>query len=166
MARAASRWQTQRGKLARFVSQENLRKIWSVPLGPSYSGPIVVGDRVFTTETMKRKSDSVKAFDSKTGKQLWSTEWLGAMSVPFFAKSNGDWIRSTPAYDDGRLYVAGMRDVLVCLDANDGKQIWKVDFPEKFGTPVPSFGFVCSPLDRRGCSVCSGRWRFLQTRTK
>ena len=35
------------------------------------------------------------------------------MTVPFFAKANGDWIRSTPAYDDGRLYVAGMKDVFI-----------------------------------------------------
>lgn len=128
------------------LSQDVLRKTWSVPLGPSYSGPIVVGGQVFSTETKDRKSEVVSAFDSSTGKKLWSTEWLGAMSVPFFAKSNGDWIRSTPAYDDGRLYVAGIRDVLVCLNAKDGKEIWKVDFPKKFGTSLPSFGFVCSPL--------------------
>ena len=124
----------------------SLKKKWSVSLGPSYSGPIVVDKMIFTTETRDRKSEVVKAFDSETGSEVWSTEWLGAMSVPFFAKSNGDWIRSTPAYDDGKLYVAGMRDVLVCIDAKNGKQVWKVDFPEKFGTSVPSFGFVCSPL--------------------
>ena len=70
----------------------------------------------------------------------------GAMSVPFMAKRNGDWIRSTPAYDGESLYVAGMRDVLVCLDAKTGKQRWRVDFVEQFKTPLPDFGFVCSPL--------------------
>ena len=39
-----------------------------------------------------------------------------------------------------------MRDVLVCLDAASGKERWKVDFVEKFGTALPAFGFVCSPL--------------------
>ncbi len=70
----------------------------------------------------------------------------GALHVPFFAKSNGDWIRSTPALDADRLYVAGMRDVLVCLDARDGKEIWRKDFVEELGAPLPDFGFVCSPL--------------------
>jgi len=68
------------------------------------------------------------------------------MSVVFIAKRNGDWIRSTPAYDGQSLYVAGMRDVLVCLNADSGKERWRVDFVEEFKTPLPPFGFVCSPL--------------------
>jgi outer membrane protein assembly factor BamB len=123
-----------------------LKKQWSVELGPSYSGPIVVGNRVFTTETRDKKYEVVTAFDRKSGDKIWSTQWQGAMSVPFFARANGSWIRSTPVYSDGRLYVAGIRDVLVCLDAETGTEIWKVDFPASLGTSVPSFGFVCSPL--------------------
>jgi outer membrane protein assembly factor BamB len=68
------------------------------------------------------------------------------MTVPFFAASNGSWIRSTPAYDGERLYVAGMRDVLVCLDAKTCKEEWRVDFVKELKTALPDFGFVCSPL--------------------
>ncbi len=123
-----------------------LQLTWRVPLEPSYSGPIVGADRVFTTETKDKKTEVVTAYDRATGRQLWRTEWPGALSVPFFAKANGDWIRATPALDGDRLYVAGMRDVLVCLDARDGKEIWRKDFVKELATPVPDFGFVCSPL--------------------
>jgi outer membrane protein assembly factor BamB len=125
---------------------DRLKEIWRVPLGPSYSGPIVAKDLVFTTETKNQQSEVVYALDRKDGKERWRREWTGALSVPFFAKSNGDWIRATPAYDGGRLYVAGMRDVLVCLDAKTGAEIWRIDFVETFKTPLPAFGFVCSPL--------------------
>lgn len=125
---------------------ERLQRKWRVELGPSYSGPIVSNDRVFVTETKDRKFEVVSALDRATGKQIWTFEWEGALSVPFFAKSNGDWIRSTPAFDGERLYVAGMRDVLVCLNAADGKELWRKDFVKELNTPVPSFGFVCSPL--------------------
>ncbi|MCA8989829.1 MAG: PQQ-binding-like beta-propeller repeat protein, partial [Planctomycetaceae bacterium] len=74
------------------------------------------------------------------------TSWPGAMNVPFFASPNGSWIRSTPALDENRLYVAGMRDVLVCLEGQTGKILWQVDFVEKLGTPLPAFGFASSPL--------------------
>jgi outer membrane protein assembly factor BamB len=117
-----------------------------VELGPSYSGPIVGTERVFTTETKDKKLEVVRAFDRKAGKQVWCAQWEGALSVPFFAKSNGDWIRSTPALDGDRLYVAGMRDLLVCLDALGGKEIWRKDFVKELGSPLPDFGFVCSPL--------------------
>lgn len=128
------------------LRDEHWKREWRVDLGPSYSGPLVTADRVFTTETLDRAKEVVRAFERTTGKTVWSVEWEGALSVPFFAKSNGDWIRSTPAFDGERLYVAGMRDVLVCLRASDGKQLWRRDFVAEMKTPVPSFGFVCSPL--------------------
>ena len=128
------------------LDTNHLRQVWRVELGPSYSGPIVGADRVFTTESKDKRFEVVTALDRSTGKELWRAQWEGAMSVPFFAKSNGDWVRSTPALDGDRLYVAGMRDVLVCLDTRDGKEVWRKDFVKELGTPLPDFGFVCSPL--------------------
>ena len=128
------------------LDTNHLQQIWRAELGPSYSGPIVSGDRVFTTETKDKKFEVVTAFDRQTGKELWRAQWEGSVSVPFFAKSNGDWIRSTPALDGDRLYVAGMRDVLVCLDGQTGKECWRFDFVKKLDAPAPDFGFVCSPL--------------------
>ena len=128
------------------LDADHLLQVWRVELGPSYSGPILSGERVFTTETRDKKLEVVTAFDRKSGKQLWRVEWAGAVSVPFFAKSNGDWIRATPACDGESLFVAGMRDVLVCLDAQTGKERWRFDFVKQLEAPVPDFGFVCSPL--------------------
>ncbi len=128
------------------LDTNHLRQLWRVELGPSYSGPIVYGDRVFTTESKEKKFEVVTAFDRNSGKKLWRAQWEGAMTVPFFAKSNGDWIRATPACDGESLFVAGMRDVLVCLDAQTGKERWRVDFVKKLDTPAPDFGFICSPL--------------------
>lgn len=128
------------------LSQDNLSQVWRVPLAESYSGPIVTAEFVYTTESRDRKNEAVVALDRTTGKEVWRVEWEGAMSVPFFANRNGSWIRSTPAHDGESLYVAGMKDVLVCLDARTGAEHWRVDFVKEFGTPVPAFGFVCSPL--------------------
>lgn len=135
-----------------------LRRAWHVDgLGPSYSGPVVTADRVFVTETRDGKEEVVRALVRSTGKVDWELSWPGSMSVPFFARKNGSWIRSTPAWDGERLYVAGMRDVLVCLDGSTGRELWRVDFVKRFETPLPSFGFVCSPLlDETGVYVQAG----------
>ena len=127
-------------------SFDSLNQIWRVELGPGYSGPIVWGDRVFVTETKDEKFEIVRALDKMTGRELWSTQWEGSLSVPFFAKANGDWIRSTPACDGRSLFVGGMRDRLVCLKLDDGGIRWQIDFPALYGSDVPGFGFVCSPL--------------------
>jgi len=158
------------------LTQERLTEVWQVEgLGPSYSGPIIATDRVFTTESVDEEEEVVRAFDRRTGKELWSARWEGAMEVPFFAAKNGSWIRSTPAWDGEALYVGGMRDTLVCLAGDDGSVRWRVDFPA-LGHDEPAFGFVCSPLvvgehvfvQAGGALVCLARrdgavqWRALE----
>jgi outer membrane protein assembly factor BamB len=140
------------------LSGESLKQIWRIDnLGPSYSGPIVAADRVFTTETIDKKIEVVTAFDRRSGKELWKVKWDGAITVPFFAAKNGSWIRSTPAYDGKTLFVAGIRDVLVALDGETGQERWRVDFVKEFDAPPPDFGFVCSPLvDETGVYVQAG----------
>jgi outer membrane protein assembly factor BamB len=128
------------------LNTNSLVELWRIPLGPSYSGPIVYGEQVFVTETLKKKEEVVRALDRETGDVIWTRRWPGCIKVPFFARANGSWIRSTPACDGPRLYVGGIRDVLVCLDTSSGDEIWRVDFVESFGSPSPNFGFVCSPL--------------------
>lgn len=134
------------GSFPGSVAEGALSKLWRVELSPGYSGPIVVGDRVFTTETENRETEIVRALNRQTGEEIWRASWPGAMTVPFFAKANGDWIRATPACDGERLYVAGMCDVLVCLNVRSGKELWRFDFVGKLETPMPAFGFASSPL--------------------
>ena len=132
--------------LANQANLDNLERKWRVEVEESYSGPIVVGKKVFVTETKDRKFEVVRCLDRETGKQIWEAQWEGAMKVPFFAAANGNWIRSTPTYNDGLLFVCGMRDVLVCLNAETGEQVWKINFPEQYETKLPDFGYVSSPL--------------------
>ena len=66
--------------------------------------------------------------------------------MPFVAKANGDWVRSTPAWDSETLYVGDMAEVVVALDGATGFELWRVDFPRRYATPVADFGFASSPL--------------------
>ena len=103
------------------LSDQSLARLWRVELDSSYSGPIVSESTVFVTGTRNKKTEVITALDRKSGGKLWEVEWPGTMTVPFFASSNGSWIRSTPAYDGSTLFVAGMCDVLVALDGKTGK---------------------------------------------
>ena len=128
------------------LDEAHLVRKWRVELPPSYSGPIISKDQVFTTETANKENEIVRSLNLADGKEIWNTGWEGVMKVPFFAKSNGSWIRSTPASDGEVLVVAGMRDVLVCIDPASGKKKWHKDFVNELGTDMPSFGFASSPL--------------------
>ena len=131
------------------LSEDRLRQSFRVALGDSYSGPIVTADRVFVTETVE-KNESVRALNRFTGDEIWQVTWPASMKVPFLAAANGSWIRSTPVFADGRLFVASMEDFMVALDADNGRELWRKDFRKEFGTKNQSFGFACSPLVDQG----------------
>ncbi|MCA9066292.1 MAG: PQQ-like beta-propeller repeat protein, partial [Planctomycetaceae bacterium] len=128
------------------VSGGALRERWQVSLPPSYSGPVVSPTTVFVTGTVDEQTEVVIALDRSSGKEIWRAQWPGALKVPFFAASNGSWIRATPVLDGDHLYVAGIRDVLVALNASTGAEEWRIDFVTELGSPLPAFGFVSSPL--------------------
>ena len=118
---------------------------WKVEMGSSYSGPIMDGNTIYVTES-SGDNEVVRALNRTTGKEKWRHSWGGKMRVPFFAAKNGSWIRSTPALANNKIFVAGMRDHLLCIDTKTGKRLWEIDFPKELKTPVPSFGCVCSPM--------------------
>jgi outer membrane protein assembly factor BamB len=127
------------------INGKSLTQSWQATLGKGYPGPVLSEQLVFTIESVDG-NEVVHALDRKTGKVAWKFQWEGQMKVPFFAAKNGSWVRSTPAYDGENLYVCGMRDVLHSLNAKTGDVNWKVDFVERYKTPLPAFGMVCSPL--------------------
>ncbi len=127
-------------------SLDDLSREWRVELGKGYSGPVVSKRMVFVVETVDQGTEGARAFDRASGRELWRTRWTGTGQVPFFARKNGDWIRSTPAYDGESLFVGGMEEVLHRLDAATGRIVWSIDFPKRFKTPAPDFGFASSPM--------------------
>jgi outer membrane protein assembly factor BamB len=126
------------------LDEKHLQSSWSKDLGDSYSGPLMTSSSVFTTESLDGK-ERVYSFDRTSGELQWKRDWEGKHSVPFFAARNGNWIRSTPATDGKRLFVGGIRDVLVALDCGSGAELWRVDFAKQSGK-VPDFGMASSPL--------------------
>ena len=126
--------------------QGGLDLVWEKPHDPSYSGPVVFNGLLFTTETVDKKYEKVTAYNLSDGSVAWTTQWEGAMKVPFFAAANGSWIRATPACSEDGLVVVGIRDNVVCLDPKTGAKKWSVDFPKQMGSPMPMFGAACSPL--------------------
>jgi outer membrane protein assembly factor BamB len=123
---------------------------WSEKLDASYSSPVVDLTAIYTSESKEGDIEQVNAFDRATGELRWTASWDGGMKVPFFARSNGSWIRSTPILSDGYLYIMGMQERLICIRISDGQISWELDIPSKLGTPEPSFGGVSSPMIHNG----------------
>ena len=80
---------------------------WTAELKESYSSPVADTGYIYTTESVGGNIERAMAYDRKTGKRIWETSWEAGMKVPFFARSNGSWIRSTPIVHEDRLICHG-----------------------------------------------------------
>ncbi len=73
--------------------------------------PIVLGQRMFVSSNF---SDSVTAYDTRTGRKLWR----------FYT---GGPVRFAPAAQNRRVYAVSDDGYLYCLDAETGQLIWRVN---------------------------------------
>jgi outer membrane protein assembly factor BamB len=102
--------------------------LWQKPLGPGMGSPSVAGGGVFIMEAREGR-EAVRCLDAKTGGERWA-----AAIDEVIRDSQGDGgPRGTPLVDGARVYAASCRGELVCLDAADGKPIWRRSYTRDFG---------------------------------
>jgi outer membrane protein assembly factor BamB len=92
--------------------------IWKQPVGLGYASFTIADGRAYTIE-QRRGRETVAAYDPSSGRELWTQAWNAA-----YNDSTGDGPRTTPTWDDGRLYALGATGELRCLDAKSGAVIW------------------------------------------
>jgi outer membrane protein assembly factor BamB len=117
--------------------------VWKVTgLGVGFSGVTVVKDRLYTAGD-QGDANYVVALERTSGKKLWAVK-LGKAGAPGWGGFAGP--RSSVAVDGDHLYVIGQYGELVCLQAADGKEIWRIHLVNDLGGKVPEWGYSESPL--------------------
>ena len=102
--------------------------LWRVKVGSGLASPVVSGGKVFHLDHQDGK-EVVHALDAASGKELWSAPldevFKDFQSVPA--------PRCTPVADGERVYVQSCRGEFQCLNAADGKAVWRVNFVKDLG---------------------------------
>lgn len=134
---------------------DGLKPLWSTQIAGGYSGPAVVGDRVYVTDMVTQADAKVdnfgrKAFegtervhclDDSTGKILWTHEYPVTYAISYPAGP-----RCTPIVDEDRLYTLGAEGDLLCFEAATGKVIWSKNLKTTYKTQSPLWGYAAHPL--------------------
>lgn len=142
---------------------------WRVPINPGYTGPAVVGGKVFVmdrvlAEGAKNHNESmiphrpsagipgterVACYDAADGKVLWRYEYNCPYTVSYPAGP-----RTTPTVHDGLVYTLGTEGHLFCFQADTGKIVWSKDFGKEYGAKPPLWGHSAHPLIDGNKLIC------------
>lgn len=170
----AAEWQQYRGPHTDGTTSEKIlktwpangpRQVWKAPMTDGFSTFAVADGKAYTL--VSRTIDQVKnevciALDGDSGKELWAaplgfSKYDGGGDSGAAHNSGGDGPRSTPAVDGNRVYVLSAPLVLFCLDAANGRVVWKKDLVKEHGARNIRWQNAASPvLDGNLIFVCAG----------
>ncbi|MFO0935604.1 MAG: PQQ-binding-like beta-propeller repeat protein [Gemmataceae bacterium] len=131
------------------LPKEGPKVLWKKPIDGGYSGPAVVGGRIYVMdrESKKPKGDEAKGtlpgnerilcLDLKTGETIWKHEY----DRPYINVNRPMGPRTTPVVDGNHVYTLGSMGDLYCVDAKTGKPVWNKFFGTDYNAKPPVWGF-------------------------
>lgn len=151
---ASTDWPTFRGASRDGISAERginknwkakpPKELWRIQLGDNgFAGPAVAAGKLFIIDK-QGDEDVVRAVDLATGKDAWTFRYADS-----YKPDQVDWGRgrSTPTYENGKLYTLGASGMLHCLDAEKGTKIWAVDIKGTYdGKWQEWWGYTPAPM--------------------
>lgn len=170
-------WPQYRGPQRNDVSTETgLLKAWPTGgptllwtcgnAGIGYSGPSIVGDRLFTIGG-RGEDEYLIALDLKTVTDGAVTEAWATKVGPLFDWKGNQWSAgpsSTPTVDGEHVYALGGMGDLVCARVSDGQEVWRKSLPRELDAQVNpigggpknlGWGFTWSPLVDGDKLICT-----------
>jgi outer membrane protein assembly factor BamB len=138
--------------------------LWTISgLGEGYSSVSVGGGLLYTAGKVDNQT-YVFAFDLN-GKPVWKKPNGKAMTITLSWASTYVGPRSTPTYDNGRLYHLSEAGRLTTYDAKTGKEIWSREIAKDFEAANEEYGYSESvlidgenlfvrPSGKKGFQVC------------
>jgi len=108
-------------------------------IGKGYSHPVLVNEIIFVTGIKHDTLDVLSAYNIK-GDLLWETSYGRS-----WTKSYTD-SRSTPTFEDGKIYVSSGTGQVNCIEAKTGKIFWQIDVINNFKGEIYDHGDAENPL--------------------
>ncbi|HOQ04893.1 MAG TPA: PQQ-binding-like beta-propeller repeat protein [Anaerohalosphaeraceae bacterium] len=124
-----------------------LKQQWSVPVGQGVATPALVGQRLYLF-TRQGNEEVILCLDAQTGKEIWSNRYEAAAVTGAPGRFPGP--RSSPAVGEGKVVTLGVGGVVSCLNAEDGKLLWRTD---PYSGAVVRFYTAVSPLIAEGMAI-------------
>jgi outer membrane protein assembly factor BamB len=123
---------------------KSLTPQWKVKVGSSDATPALVGGKLYVF-ARQGPSEVTLCLDAANGKTIWQSKYEPGVTVTGGPASHPG-PRSSPAVGEGKVVTLGVSGVLSCLDAADGKLVWRKQTAKDFPEGWPRFYVASSPL--------------------
>lgn len=132
------------------ASKLQIKKVWIAPTDSGFSSFAVSGTQAFTIVSREGK-ETLVALDVKSGKEQWAkpladAKYDGGGGSGTRDNQGGDGARSTPAVNDGKVYVIDAQLNVVCFDAKSGSVVWSHDVAKENGGENIRWQNAASPV--------------------
>ncbi|MBT3382680.1 MAG: PQQ-like beta-propeller repeat protein [Prolixibacteraceae bacterium] len=108
-------------------------------VGKGFSQPVFIDGEIFISGIKEDTIDILSAYNLK-GEMLWETSYGRSWTNTYIDS------RSTPTFENGKLFVISGMGEVNCIDAETGAINWQVNAPEKFSGEIYKHGDSESPL--------------------
>ncbi len=138
------------GKASGFTAPQTwpkeLTQKWKTVVGLGDATPALVGNRIYIF-TRQGDNEVTLCLSAEDGKELWRDEYPAQAVTGPAGRHPGP--RSSPAVAEEKVVTLGVAGVLSCLDAANGKVVWRKDEYKE----VPQFFTSISPIIIDGMAI-------------
>jgi len=121
---------------------EELVERWKIDVGLGYSTPILIEESVYIF-TRQGDDEVMRAIDADSGVLIWETSYPAIFDMNPGTARHGGGPKSTPVFDNGRLFTLGISGIVTAFDAKTGQRLWQ----QKPASPVePLYHTAMSPV--------------------
>jgi len=139
------------GKVKGFSAPQQwpgeLTQKWKTTVGLGCATPALVGDKLYAF-ARQGGEEVILCLSTSDGKELWQDKYAAQEVTGAAGRHPGP--RSSPAVAGGKVVTIGVGGVLSCLNAADGKVLWRKD---PFPKVVPRFFTSMSPIIVDGMAI-------------
>jgi outer membrane protein assembly factor BamB len=139
------------GKVAGFKAPaqwpNELKLRWKTTVGSGDATPALVGDKLYVF-TRQGDDEVTTCLETVSGEELWTNKYAAQAVTGAASRHPGP--RSSPAVASGKVVTLGVGGVVSCLNADDGKLLWRKD---PFPKVVPRFFTSFSPIIIDGMAI-------------
>ena len=119
---------------------------WKVAVGQADATPALCGGKLYVF-ARQDENEVILCLDAATGNAIWSNKYEVLVITGPAAKHPGP--RSSPTVAEGKVVTLGVRGTLSCLDAADGKLLWRKNDIHGW----PQFFTAMSPMVINGLCI-------------